>query len=178
MRVIVTLSEVIFTLIETRTFSNIWYWMAVGVTWATVSHWIIGVPFDMIFSARKHGGQAMLDLDRITDINVRRLMQVAGTPGLVVIAMGAFFITSAAMLGFGYGLELAQGLFCLAFPLVIVGALTWRTTQRLAIHPVEGEALVKALLRLRFWIQVVAMTAIFFTAIYGMYTNLSRMSLF
>ncbi|MFN3662462.1 hypothetical protein [Yoonia sp.] len=173
-----TLSDVIFSQIDFRTFSNIWYWLAVAVTWASVSHWIIGVPFDMIYGARRHGGQAMLDLDQITAINVRRLMTIAGTPGLIFVGLVAFFITMAGMLGFYYGLELAQGLFLLAFPLVIVGALTWRACQRLSAAPLTGEALVKALSNLRFWIQVIAMTAIFVTAVYGMYANLSRMMVF
>ena len=169
-----TLTDIIFSQIDLRTFSSIWYWLAVGVTWATVSHWIIGVPFDLIYSARRHGGQAMHDLEQITAVNLRRLMGVAGIPALVLTAMAAFFVTTAGMLGFVYGMELAQGLFCLAFPLVFVAALTWRSCQRLAADPLDGPALVKALLRLRFWIQTIAMAAIFGTAIWGMYANLSR----
>ena len=173
-----TLSDLIFSQIEFRSFSNIWYWLAVAVTWASVSHWIIGVPFDMIYSARRYGGQAAADLDQITAINVRRLMQISGTPGLVLAGMAAFFITSAAMLGFVYRVELAQGMFCLAFPLIFVGALTWRTTRRLAAVPQTGADLVRTLLSLRFWITVIAMTSIFFTAIWGMYVNLSRLTWF
>lgn len=176
--IVLTLSEIILSQIEFRTFSNIWYWLAVAVTWASVSHWIIGIPFDMIYAARRHGGQAAQDLDRMAAINVRRLMQLAGTPGLVLTGMAAFFIASAAMLGFFYGLEFAQGLMCLACPLVLVGGLTWRLCRRLDTTPLTGAPLVKALLSLRFWIQVIAMAAIFCTAILGMFVNLSRMSLF
>lgn len=173
-----TLSDIIFSQIETRTFSNIWYWLAVAVTWATVSHWIIGVPFDMIHAARRQGGQAMLDLENLVDINLRRLGQVAGIPGQVLTGMAAFFVTSAALLGFVYGVELAQGLFCLSLPLTLVAALTWRACRRMLAQQPAGDTLVRTLLILRFWIQVVAMTAIFFTAIWGMFVNLSRMQWF
>lgn len=132
----------------------------------------------MIHSARRHGGQAMEDLDQITAINLRRLMTIAGTPGLVLAGFSAFFITTAGTLGFVYRVELAQGLFCLALPLVLVVALTWRSCQRLTADSLTGDALVTALLHLRFWIQVIAMTAIFFTALFGMYANLARMAVF
>ncbi|WP_322892496.1 MULTISPECIES: hypothetical protein [unclassified Yoonia] len=173
-----TFSDLIFSQIDFRTFSNIWYWLAVAVTWASVSHWIIGVPFDMIYNARRHGGQAMQDLEQITAINLRRLLTLTGTPGLVLAAIAAFFITTAAMLGFGYRVEWAQGVVCLALPLIFVAALTLRTCRSLAAHEPTGDALIKALIRLRFWIQVIAMSAIFFTALLGMYINLSRMQMF
>jgi hypothetical protein len=172
------LIDIILDLIELRTFSNIWYWLAVTVTWATVSHWVIGVPFDMIYRARRQGGQAAQDLETLTAINVRRLMTITGTPAAVLAAMGAFFITAAGMLGFVYGLEMAQGLFCLAFPLVFVGALTLRTCRRFAVDQPTGTDLAKALFRLRFWIQFIAMIAIFCTALLGMYVTLSQRQLF
>lgn len=168
------LIEIIPTLIDVRTFSNIWYWLAVMVTWATVSHWVIGVPFDMIYRARSQGGQAARDLEALVAINVRRLMTITGIPAQILAAMGAFFITAAAMLGFVYGLELAQGLFCLAFPLVFVGLVTLRACRRFAVDQPSGQALVMALFQLRFWIQLIAMTAIFCTALFGMYVTLSQ----
>lgn len=172
------LIDTILYLIDFRTFSNIWYWLAVMVTWATVSHWVIGVPFDMIYRARRQGGQAAQDLETLVAINVRRLLTITGTPALMLAGMGAFVITAAGMLGFVYRLELAQGLFCLAFPLVFVGLVTLRTCQRFAVEQPTGPDLAKALFRLRFWIQLIAMTAIFCTALLGMYVTLSRRFLF
>ncbi|WP_322888996.1 MULTISPECIES: hypothetical protein [unclassified Yoonia] len=172
------LIDTIFFLIDFRTFSNIWYWLAVMVTWATVSHWVIGVPFDMIYRARRHDGQAARDLEALVAINVRRLMTISGTPAVVLAGMTAFFITVAGMLGFVYGLELAQGLFCLAFPLVFVGLLTLRSCKRFAVDQPAGADLAKALFRLRFWIQCIAMAAIFGTALLGMYVTLSQRFVF
>ncbi|WP_019953668.1 hypothetical protein [Yoonia vestfoldensis] len=172
------LIDTILYLIDFRTFSNIWYWLAVMVTWATVSHWVIGVPFDMIYRARRHGGQAAQDLEMLTAINVRRLLTITGTPAVVLAGLCAFFLAAAGMLGFVYGLQLAQGLFCLAFPLVFVFLLTLRTCQRFAVDQPTGADLVKALFRLRFWIQVIAMIAIFCTALLGMYITLSQRFLF
>lgn len=169
-----TLIDIITGLIDFRTFSNIWYWLAVMVTWAVATHWVIGVPFDMVVRARRQGGQAAQDLDILVAINLRRLLTLSGTPAVILVGIGAFVVTAAAMLGFVYGLELAQGLFCLAFPLVFVAFLTWRSCQRLALDQPTGPALIRALVRLRFWIQLIAITALFCTALLGIYVMLSQ----
>lgn len=169
-----TLIDIITGLIDFRTFSNIWYWLAVMVTWAVATHWVIGVPFDMVVRARRQGGQAAQDLDILVAINLRRLLTLSGTPAVILVGIGAFVVTAAAMLGFVYGLELAQGLFCLAFPLVFVAFLTWRSCQRLALDQQTGPALIRALVRLRFWIQLIAITALFCTALLGIYVMLSQ----
>jgi hypothetical protein len=169
-----TLIDIITGLIDFRTFSNIWYWLAVMVIWAVATHWVIGVPFDMVVRARRQGGQAAQDLDILVAINLRRLLTLSGTPAVILVGIGAFVVTAAAMLGFVYGLELAQGLFCLAFPLVFVAVLTWRSCQRLALDQQTGPALIRALVRLRFWIQLIAITALFCTALLGIYVMLSQ----
>jgi hypothetical protein len=165
-------NDAIFLVIEVRTFSNIWYWLAVGVIWSTVSHWILGVPFDMIYRARREGAQSARDLEDLVAINVRRLATINEMAGLWLVGFAAFMLTAFAMLGFYYGFELAQGFFCLSFPLVFVGMLNMRASRRFQTNQPEGEALARALMRLRFWIQVIAMISIFFTAMYGMYFNL------
>nr|WP_213395046.1 hypothetical protein [Yoonia sp.] len=169
-----TLIDIITGLIDFRTFSNIWYWLAVMVTWAVATHWVIGVPFDIVMRARRQGGQAAQDLEMLVAINLRRLLTLSGTPAVILVGIGAFVVTAAAMLGFVYGLELAQGLFCLVFPLVFVALLTWRSCQRLALDQQTGPALIRALVRLRFWIQLIAITALFCTALLGIYVMLSQ----
>jgi hypothetical protein len=169
-----TLIDIITSLIDFRTFSSIWYWLAVLVTWAVATHWVIGVPFDMVVRARRQGGQAAQDLEIMVAINLRRLMTISGTPAVILVGIGAFVVTAAAMLGFVYGLELAQGLFCLAFPLVFVGLLTQRSCLQFAQDQPTGPALILAMVRLRFWIQLIAITALFCTALLGIYVLLSQ----
>lgn len=171
-------NDAIFQLIDLHTFSNVWFWLAVAVTWSTVSHWIIGVPFDMIFRARRQGGQAVTDLEMLVDINVRRLQTITDLAGIWITGFVCFALSSLATMGFYYGFELAQGFFCLCFPLTFVGMLNMRQSKRYAVNPPRGEALARDLLKLRFWIQVVAVVSIFFTAMYGMYHNLSSIPIF
>lgn len=171
-------NDAIFQLIDTRTFSNVWYWLAVAVTWSTVSHWIIGVPFDMIFRAHRQGGQAVTDLEALVDINVRRLQTITELAGIWITGFICFALSGLATMGFYYGFEMAQGFFCLGLPLTFVGMMNMRQSKRYANSQLRGEPLARDLLKLRFWIQVVAVVSIFFTAMYGMYHNLSSIPIF
>ncbi len=166
-------NDAIFQVIDLRTFSNVWYWLAVAVTWSMVSHWILGVPFDMIYRARRHGGEAAADLEVLVAVNVRRLMNITDVAGLWLMGFAAFVLSALALMGFWYGFELAQGVFCLGLPLTLVALMNIRMSRQFAQKLPKGEALPAALFRMRFWIQVIAMISIFITAMYGMYHNLS-----
>ena len=64
--------QTLFEMIDMRSFSNLWFWIALAVMWSTASHWVLGVPFDMVLRARRHGGEAQADLEDIVRINVVR----------------------------------------------------------------------------------------------------------
>jgi hypothetical protein len=68
----------VFELIDMRSFSNLWYWIALAVLWSTASHWVLGVPYDMIQRAARQGGEAEQDLEDMVRINCNRLLYIAG----------------------------------------------------------------------------------------------------
>lgn len=165
-------SQALFQVIDLRSFSSIWYWMVVAVIWSSVSHWVLGVPYDLIQRAKRNGGQAEQDLQDIVRVNVNRLMHISGAAGSLLTAF-LFFILSVLMgLGFFYGVELAQAVFLLALPLGIVGAVSLSSAKLIQDQEPKGEALYSALFRHRLWTQIIGMIAIFVTAMYGMYQNL------
>ena len=165
-------SRALFQVIDLRSFSSIWYWIALAVLWSSVSHWVLGVPFDLIQRARRHGGQAEQDLTDMVRINVNRLLGIASTAGLILMGLIAFLLTSLAVLGFWYWIELAQALFLMALPLTLVGAVSLSTARLIRATEPLGEALFAALHRHRLWTQIIGMVAIFVTAMFGMYQNL------
>ena len=75
------------------------------------------------------------------------------------------------MLGIFYGVEMALAIFLLAFPLSFVGALSASNASLIAATDPQGDALYTILLRQRLWTQIIAMIAIFVTAMVGMYQN-------
>ncbi len=167
------LTSTIFEVIDMRSFSNLWFWIMLAVIWSTTSHWVLGVPFDMVVRARRFGGQAETDLQDLVRINVNRLMHIAQVSGLWMLGATCFILTVLVMLGFWYGVEFAQAVALIALPLSLVGSLTMMLARRIAAEAPTGEALRKRLIRHRFWTQLIGMSSIFVTAMYGMYHNLA-----
>lgn len=165
-------SRALSQVIDLQSFSSLWYWMAVAVVWSSVSHYVLGVPYDMIQRARRHGGQAEQDLHDMVRVCVNRLLHISHTAGMIMIAIVCFILTSLAVMGFWYGAELAQAIFLLAFPLSMVGAVSLVSARKIAETQPEGDALYSALNKHRLWTQFIGMIAIFITAMYGMYQNL------
>lgn len=169
--------EYIFELIDLRSFSNLWFWIALAVFWSTSSHRILGVPYDMVARARRHGGQAQTDLEDMVRINVTRMLYIGRVSGLWILAMACFLITILGLLGFRYNIEFAQALLLLMFPMSIVRLLGLSTAKQIESGHNHGDDLHRALNRLRMITQVIAMFSIFITAMWGMYQNMNFGSL-
>lgn len=163
----------IFELIDMRSFSNLWFWIALAVMWSSASHWIVGVPFDLVQRARRHGGQAEQDLDNLAHIHSNRLLYIARVSGLWLLGLVCFVLTVLLIMGFVYGLEIAQALFLLGLPMSIVALLSLSTARGIELENARGEMLRKRLTRQRLYVQLVGVVSIFVTALWGMYQNLS-----
>ncbi|ALI54372.1 hypothetical protein [Celeribacter marinus] len=164
--------QTIFEVIDMRSFSNLWYWIALAVLWSTASHFVLGVPFDLAQKALKHGGERMQDLEDLVRINVNRLGNIAEISGLVIVAMASGGLTILFALGVFYDVEFAQAVFLMAFPMTIVFFLNIRTAKRILVNAPRGEALVDVLRRHRLKTQMIGMLFIFITAMWGMYQNI------
>ena len=156
-----------------RSFSNLWFWIALAVLWSSASHWVLGVPFDMVARARKFGGQTEADLEALIRIYANRMSYIAHVSGLWLLGFTCFIITGLAVLGFGYRHEFAQALFLLGFPMTFVATLNMRLAHRIIELDSTGEELRQHLTRHRTIVQAIGMVSIFVTAIWGMYRNLS-----
>jgi len=165
--------ELVFEVIDMRSFSNLWYWIALAVVWSTTSHWVLGVPYDMVLRARRHGGQAQQDLEDMVRITTNRLVHIVQVAGPILLAFVCFVLTGLGLMAFYYDVEIAQALFLLAFPMSIVGALSFRAAAQIAESGIKGEVLYKRLMNHRIVTQGIGMLAIFITAMFGMYQNLS-----
>ncbi|MBU2982388.1 component of SufBCD complex [Lentibacter algarum] len=163
----------VFELIDMRSFSNLWFWIALAVMWSTTSHWVLGVPWDMVLRAQRDGEQFEHDLVAITRINTNRLLHIANVSGLWVLGFSCFFLTMLLLLGFVYQYEFAQALFLLAFPMAIIGMFSISTARLIDEEQATGARLAKLLMRQRLITQVIGMVSIFVTALWGMYQNLS-----
>ncbi|MEP2715676.1 component of SufBCD complex [Pseudophaeobacter sp.] len=165
------LFETLSEMIDLRSFSNLWYWIALAVLWSTLSHRILGVPFDMVQRARKHGGQSTQDLEDLVRINTNRMLFVVNTTGVWLLGLVCFVLSTLATLGFGLNVEFAQAVFLLVFPLSLVVLISLATARKIVHKEIDGEALCQALALCRFYVQALGMICIFVTALWGMWQN-------
>ena len=164
--------QTLFDLIDMRSFSNLWYWIALGVIWSSASHWVLGVPHDMVGRARKEGGQALDDLQTLVRINVARMLHTSRNYGAVLIGVLCFMVTVLALLGFWYHREFAQAVLFLFVPLIVLLFLSMRVAVKIEAGDNHGDALFRRLSRHRLSVQVLGMVSIFVTSLYGMWVNI------
>lgn len=169
----VELLDTVFEVIDMRSFSNLWYWIALAVLWSSTSHWVLGVPHDMIQRARREGGQAQTDLEDLVRINSGRLLSIFDQGALIIVALGCFWLTVLGMLAFYYDVEFAQAVFLLLFPMAFVVWLSVLACRRIRNGESSGEKLYRRLTIHRRWTQAIGVVAIFVTAMYGTWQNLS-----
>ena len=84
-----------------------------------------------------------------------------------------WFWIALAVLGFYYGVEFAQAVFLLAFPMSLVGLLNISTARLIESEGGRGDLLRKRLTRCRLYTQMIGTFSIFVTSLWGMYQNLS-----
>ena len=164
--------QMLFDLIDMRSFSNLWYWIALGVIWSSASHWVLGVPYDMVYRARREQGQALDDLETIVRINVSRMLHTSRNHGPVLIGVTCFLITVLGLLGFYYASEFAQAVLFLFAPLLALGYLSLHASVKIEAGEGQGDALFRRLFLHRLSVQVLGMVSIFVTSLYGMYVNI------
>lgn len=169
--------QTVLETIDLRSFSNLWYWIALAVTWSKASHWVLGVPFDMVVRARRQGGQAETDLEDMVRINVNRILFTVNEAGVWLVAFGSLFLTTLLVAGFWYGVELTQAVALIAVPMTLVALLSLRVARQIRSRALRGPELWQRIATHRFWIQVIGLISIFITALWGMFQNMAYQAL-
>lgn len=119
-------------LMDERSFGSVWFWVVLLMIWAGQGRAVLGVPSDVINRARRDPtglpGLALLDW---LSLALPR-WQIGVREGAALLAVIGFAITSLAILGFAYGMELAQAVTLLAVPLAILFLMRLRLARKLA----------------------------------------------
>jgi len=163
--------DLVTEVIDLRSFSNLWYWIVLAIMWSTLSHWTLGVPYDMVNRARRGDARAASDMQALAEINGERLLGLAQVSGPVMLGVASFLSTGLAIIGWAYRFEFCQAVFLLLFPAFLVGALTFVTAHKLRASSYQD---VSGVLRAhRIKVQILGVLFIFLTAFWGMYTNVT-----
>ncbi|MCA3510437.1 MAG: component of SufBCD complex [Rhodobacter sp.] len=163
--------DIIFDQMYLRSFSSLWFWLALVAVWALASHRVLGVSSDMIRHARKYGGPAEADLEALVQIKVARLRRIFDEAGVVIVGMLFFVLSSLALLGFYHGVELAQAMTLIVVPLTWVGFLNLRLVRQVQAGNATGAGLVRLLGRHRHKVQAIGLFSIFATTMWGAWQN-------
>jgi hypothetical protein len=165
--------KLVTEVIDLRSFSNLWYWIALAVFWSSTSHFVLGVPYDMVMRARRFGGEEEADVDILAHVQIRRMLRVAEQGGAYFVVVAAFILSMLITCAFYYGMEFAQAVFCLYFPLLIIIGITIWSARKISRLELTGPALHKQLLVTRLMIQGLGILGILLTALWGMYVSLA-----
>lgn len=159
--------------IDLNSFSNLWFWIALAALWSSATHWVLGVPWDLVLRAQRKGGQHMLDVEALVRVNRNRSRYIRQMGGVWHLIFVSAVVSALFVLGFVYRLGFFQALFLLSFPMCLVAALSVRTSERIAAQDIDGADLLKTLRRHRFALQSIGLISMFITATWGMYQNLN-----
>lgn len=161
--------DLVTQVIDLRSFSNLWYWIVLGILWSGMSQRVMGVPYYIILRARRGDQDSIDDMHILAEITVRRTLRMAHGSGAAMLATGAFALTVLAVLGWGYRVEFCQAVFLLALPFSLVaGWAVWTARQ---IWQSEFAQLDRRLRFYRMGVQALGVLFIFITAFWGMYVN-------
>ena len=119
------------SLLDSPSFMTIWYWVVLIGLWSVLGRGTLGVPGDVIARARREptGEPGLILLDWLSLCLPR--WRLGPREGAVALAIALFVLTSLAILGFGYGLELAQAALLLLVPLCILFVMRVRLARSL-----------------------------------------------
>ncbi|MDB6178816.1 hypothetical protein PAF17_15065 [Paracoccus sp. Z330] len=124
-------------LLDSRSFGTIWFWLALLGMWSATGRNVLGVPSEVLQQARRaqSAGEpehpAVITLLDWLSLTLPRWL-LGAQEGTFFLAVTSFLMTSIAILGFGYGLELAQALTLLLLPFLILFWLRVRLARSLA----------------------------------------------
>lgn len=121
---------ILIGILDARSFTSIWYWMGLALIWSSVTRNALGIPATVVQRARHNEGgprQELLDWLRL----ILPRWRMGGTEGVLLSAGIGFALASLWVLGFRYGLQLAQALMVLLGPLVVLLVLRIRLATRL-----------------------------------------------
>lgn len=169
--------------LDSRSFGTVWYWLVVIGTWSLTGRSVIGVPTEILSRARaalaEGQGNAPVVLHLLDWLSlVLPRWRLERREGAVFLAATGFALTSLAIMGIRYDLELALASFLLLFPFAILSWMRVALARRLMpvleaaeqgaqpIPDAAAEAVRRMVIHRRL-VTVLSMAAVAVTALWG-----------
>ena len=127
----------ILSILDARSFSSPWFWLALLVVWTYSGRRVLGIPIDVLTQAtralREKPGADSAEVFALLDwmsLNVPR-WRIGPRAAAVLTGLICFGISALTVLGFGYALEMAQALTLILLPQAVLLALRFRLAGQL-----------------------------------------------
>ncbi|NHF72241.1 hypothetical protein [Paracoccus xiamenensis] len=127
----------ILSFLDARSFSSPWFWAVLLTVWTLSGRRVVGIPVDVPAQAaralREQPGEASAEVFALLDwmsLSVPR-WQAGPRTGAVLTALICFALSVLAILGFSFGLEMAQALVLIGLPQALLLALRARLAGQL-----------------------------------------------
>lgn len=130
-----TLTEGILALLDSRSFGSIWFWLLLALVWSLAARKVVGVPYDVVQQVRRMPQDANDDAAAFQLLDWLSLTlprwRLAGVEGVLMLFVATFAFSALFLLGFVYGLEMAQALVLLILPFVALFPVELRLARKL-----------------------------------------------
>lgn len=158
-------TKTLFDVMDLRSFSSVWFWIAVLVLHSRLGSNVLGVPLDAITRARRDGGAELDDVIADVFINIRRLRHVTAGSGTLLVGLACFLHVSLIVLGWGYGLSLAKAAELLFVPYTASVVLSIVTAQEILTTTPDAPRILDLLQRQRRRMQTIGFAALLVTGL-------------
>lgn len=153
-------------------FNSPWYWLLVAIIWARSIQLTIGIPNDVMRDAVKGDEQAKQDALALLDMHIRTVIRDFDQMGTFLVLMVSFVLASFATMGFWNDIAVLQGVFFIAMPMAILGAIGVRLAYKLQSSPPDWDT-IRAIYRKHRWIKsALAVVFIFATMLWSLFLEI------
>ena len=154
--------------ISLRSFSSLWYWIAIAVFWVAATGRVLGMTFAAVGRAQS-GGAPLAQVEMVAQSAAQTWVAGWQKWQVLWVALAAAVLAGLSILAFSYGIELAQALWFLAMPYVILLVLQLRLALRILAQNASGDMLLQMIYRFRIKVQLIGFVFVFLTASFAFF---------
>jgi hypothetical protein len=151
---------------------NPWYWLLVAIVWVRSIQRTMGIPSDIMRAAKRGDELAKKDALALLDIYIRTIIRDFNHFGTILVLMTSFVLASTATMGFWNGVAILQGVFFIAFPMVLLGAIGVHISYRLKNKAESWDVLCKMYSKHRLLKVALAITFIFTSMLWALFLEI------
>lgn len=152
--------------ISLRSFSSLWYWLAMAAFWLWLAGRVLGISFALV----RRAGQddlALAGIEALTLAQAQHWLAVWQAWKIALVAAVFAVLAGLSRLGFTYGIEGAQAAWFLIAPYLAVQFLNLRLAARILRDGARGDALLALMYRTRMFVQIIGFVFVFLSAVFA-----------